>query len=158
MLYKSDGITMNLDSIVAIIEDDDFKLDPLVILINGYTTYFHFDTSLDKVLFLKAIRTNTISEFYKFEDTDSKLMICNPAESLHSDSMCVNDNLFGKVNGNFIINILLIDFYRYIDYDNKLSIRTGDTEFILNNITREEYDKFDNFMIRHFGLYKNGKK
>lgn len=157
MLYKNNKITINLDSVIVVIEENDFKYDLTVMLNGGTILSLHFDTLLDRVLFLKALRTNTISEFHKFENINSELMICNPIYNSHTESMYYNTKLSKPINGNFIINMLAIDFYSYINSDNQLKIKTGNIELILNNITREEYDKFDNAIIKHFGLYKDGE-
>lgn len=154
MLYMNNGYTINLSSVSVVLENKIAFKHELDVMVNEEFIHLKFDTLLDMVLFNKSLRENVIGEFYKFENIKSDIIdkyisSCNDGYNLLTPNSHIR-----KLDGDFIINIFAIDLYKYTGLNESLSIRIGDKELILYNINKDEYDKFNKFMIDHIGLSK----
>lgn len=152
MLYKNNGYTINLSSINVVLENKkEASGHELDVMVNEEFINLKFDSLLDKTLFYKSLRENVIGEFYKFEDID--VYIGDTCISAYNNLFDSNSNI-GKLDGDFIINIFAVDMYEYINSNNSIYIRIGDRQLSLINIGKDEYEKFDKFMIDNIGLSK----
>lgn len=160
MLYKNNGYTVNLSSINVVLENKkEASGHELDVMVNEEFINLKFDSLLDKTLFYKSLRENVIGEFYKFEDIginimDTYISTSNRNRVPAPDPFRSTNSFVRRLDGDFIINIYTIDVYKYTDFANSLYIEIGDKELMLINIGKDEYEKFDKFMIDNIGLSK----
>lgn len=154
MLYRNNGYTINLSSVSVVLENKIAFKHELDVMVNEKFIHLKFDCLLDMVLFNKSLRENVIGEFYKFENIKSDIIDKCISSCNNEYNLLTPNSHIRKLDGDFIINIFAIDLYRYTSLNESLSIRIGDKELILYNIDKDEYDKFDKFMIDHIGLSK----